>query len=108
MDLSLIPWGTIILIAIAAVGLVQWLKGAFKKAPSWIWAIASAILCIGLAAGTFYVSAWILYAAVALSFAQLCYEIIVQGIPEIVKRLISGQPAATSSGSPPPGAANPQ
>ncbi len=107
MDLSSIPWGTIILIAIAAVGIVQWLKGAFKKAPTWIWAIASALLCIGLAAASTYISPWILYAAVALSFAQLCYEIIVQGIPELVKRMISGNQetmATPSSESPPPGA----
>ena len=105
MDALLIPWSTIILIAIAIVGIVQWLKGAVKKAPSWIWAAASVLLCGGLSAAAAFVGPWVLYAAVALSFAQLCYEIIVQGIPAIVKKLIGGgtepaKPADTQAGVP--------
>ena len=101
MELTSIPWNTIALTALATVGIVQWLKGALKNVPTWVWAIAAAVLCAGLAAATYYISAWILYGAVALSFTQLGYEIIVQGIPEIIKRLMAGFPSSTPKATPP-------
>jgi len=92
MDNLSIPWTVIILIAVAIVGDVQWLKGIFKKAPTWVWAIVAVILCAALAAAQYYVGIWVLYAAVALSFAQLGYEIILQAIPTLILRLLKEPP----------------
>mgnify|MGYP001174068567 CR=1 FL=1 len=90
-----IDWGFIVLVAIATVGLVQWLKGILPKAPTWIWAIAAVVLCFGLAALGTLVSRWILLAAVALAAAQLCYELILQGIPKIVGGVLNSTPGGS-------------
>lgn len=73
-------WGNIIAIAVAVVGLIQWLKGLFAKLPGWVWAVASAFGCLGVAAVVFYLPPWVLMGLVALAVAQLGYETIVQFI----------------------------
>ena len=87
-----IDWGFIILVAIATVGLVQWIKGLLPKAPRWIWAIAAVFLAFGLSAMATYIDRWVLLAAAALAAAQLCYELIVQAIPQLVKGILAGLP----------------
>ena len=73
-------WGNVISVAVAVVGLIQWFKGLFAKLPSWVWAIASALGCMGVAAVVFYLPPWVLMGLVALAVAQLGYETIVQFI----------------------------
>lgn len=73
-------WGNVVSVAVAVVGLIQWLKGLLTKAPSWVWAVASAVGCMGVAAVVFYLPPWVLMGLVALAVAQLGYETIVQFI----------------------------
>jgi hypothetical protein len=71
-------WKIIVSVAVAVVGLLQWIKGLLPKAPTWVWAVASAIGCIGAAAATFYLPGWVLLGMVALAVTQLGYETIVK------------------------------
>jgi hypothetical protein len=73
-------WVNVISIAVAVVGLIQWFKGLLKKAPAWVWAVASAVGCLGVAAVVFYLPPWVLMGLLALSLAQLGYETIVKFI----------------------------
>ena len=73
-------WGNVVSVAVAVVGLLQWFKGLFKKAPAWVWAAASAVGCLGVAAAVFYLPPWVLMGLVALAVAQLGYETIIQFI----------------------------
>jgi hypothetical protein len=73
-------WGNVVSVAVAVVGLLQWFKGLFKKAPAWMWAVASAVGCMGVAATVFYLPPWVLMGLVALAVAQLGYETIVKFI----------------------------
>jgi len=73
-------WEQVIEIAIAVVGLIEWVKGFFKKAPTWVWAIAAVVGCLGAAAVAFYLPPWVLLGIVALAIATLGYELIVQFI----------------------------
>lgn len=79
------------MVAIAVVGNVQFLKGAFKKAPSWVWSIAAVVLCVGYVALAALVGAWMLYASVALAIVQMGYEILLQGVPMLIKKLLGLQ-----------------
>jgi len=73
-------WEQIGAIAIAVVGLIQWFKGLFSKLPTWVWAVASAVGCLGVAAVVIYLPPWVLMGLVALAVAQLGYETIVKFI----------------------------
>jgi len=73
-------WEQIISIAVAVVGIIQWFKGMFAKLPTWVWAVASAVGCLGIAAAVMYLPSWVLLGLVALAVSQLGYETIVQFI----------------------------
>ncbi len=60
--------------AVVVVGLVQWLKGLFAKAPSWVWAITAPAIAIGYA----FAPEAIRNAAGFLAVSQLSYETIMQ------------------------------
>jgi len=80
-------WTKVVEIAVAVVGIIQWFKGLFAKLPTWVWAVASAVGCLGLAAVTFYLPPWVLLGLVALALAQLGYE-------AILKLILSKIPSA--------------
>ena len=73
-------WTKILEIAVAVVGLIQWFKGLFSKLPTWVWAVASAVGCMGVSAVVIYLPPWVLMGLVALAVSQLGYETIVQFI----------------------------
>ena len=73
-------WTKVTEIAVAVVGLLEWVKGLLPKAPTWVWALVSAAGCLGIAAASFYLPAWVLIGLVALAVAQLGYQSIVQFI----------------------------
>ncbi len=82
-------WAKIIPIAVAVVGLLQWLKGLLPKAPTWVWAAASAVGCLGIAAAVVYLPSWVLLGLVALAVSQLGYEIIVQFIQKKIDAIVT-------------------
>lgn len=73
-------WTKVAEIAVAVVGLIEWVKGLIPKAPTWVWAVASGFGCLGIAAAAIYLPAWVLLGLVALAVSQLGYEAIVQFI----------------------------
>jgi hypothetical protein len=91
----------IVLIAVAAVGITEWLKGFFKAAPTWVWGVVGIVLCFGIGILALCVSPIMLYAADAVAFMQLCYSLIVQTVPAIFKgiaaRLTDSAPDAAST-----------
>jgi hypothetical protein len=83
------PLTLIVLIAIAAVGLTEWVKGFFKLAPTWVWGVVGIALCFGVGALAVWVAPIMLYAAVAAALMQLCYVLIVQSVPAIFKGIVA-------------------
>jgi hypothetical protein len=65
--------------AVIVVGLLEFCKGAFPKAPSWVWTLA-VLLASGLTAlaGNSQKPVWDGLGILALS--QMCYQLIVQSI----------------------------
>jgi len=81
-------WTKVLEIAVAVVGLIQWFKGLFSKAPTWVWAVASAVGCMGIAVAVIYLPPWVLLGLVALAVSQLGYE----GILQFIKSKIPSAP----------------
>lgn len=115
MNLSLVIVA-VIGIAIMVVGLLEWLKGWWKKIPTWIPSALSPILCLvlGQMAAPLVLTGllwlWgIALALLALAVTELCYQLIVQSIPQTIAGLISTVvPPGTAAPSPPaPAAAAP-
>jgi hypothetical protein len=83
-------WTKVAEIAVAVVGLIQWVKGLLPKAPTWVWAVASAVGCLGIAAAVIYLPPWVLLGLVALAVSQLGYETIVK----LILSKVPGAPVA--------------
>jgi hypothetical protein len=97
-----VEWMMALAIAVGVVGLIQFVKGLAKGVATWIWALASIIACIAFAfligateAPAISIGEMVVLALVSLAISQLGYEVIVQGVPALVKGLlniISGNP----------------
>ncbi len=89
MEQFAVPWQIILLIAVAVIGCVEWLKGFAKKAPTWIWALVSLALCAGFALSDVYVKGnWVLYGGVAMAIIKFGYELLVKGIPALISNAL--------------------
>ncbi len=102
MNLSSVPWPIILLIAVAVIGCVEWLKGFAKKAPTWIWAVVSLVLCAGFAAGDEYIGHWVLYGGVAMALIKFGYELFIKGIPALIAGALGNlaKPQKTENATP--------
>ena len=77
----MMDWKTALLGAVGVVGMIQWVKGFCKDAPTWVWGVASAAICFGLSAVVVFVpkfSQWVLLGGAMLACCQLGYETIVK------------------------------
>lgn len=72
--------------AIVLIGMIQYLKGAFPKAPAWVWTIAVPLLAAGYA----FAPPVVQDAAGVLAASQLGYE-------GIVKRFKGGGQSAQAN-----------
>ena len=93
MDLKLFVLA-VFAIAVVTVGVLQWLKGLWKKMPSQFAAALLPVICLGLgwAVGPEVSPAfgmWLLLGGLAWAIGQLCYELIVQSIPALVQTAVS-------------------
>ena len=79
-------WVLVVSVAVSVVGLLQWLKGIFTAQP-WVWAVASAVGAVGLAAAFFYLPAFVQIGVVALALSQLAYENIIQLVKKKIESL---------------------
>lgn len=92
-------------LAVIAVGLVQLLKeGILAKVkdriPTWVWAVAGVVFCIGVAALVEYVEApWLINALLAVALMQVGYETLFKGLKAIVER-ITGAKLDKGGGTP--------
>jgi hypothetical protein len=78
-------WLKVFMIAIAAVGWIQWVK-AFVPAgmPTFVYAAALLPISLGMAAIFFLLPMWIGAAVLALSLAQVGYEVLFQALRKFV------------------------
>lgn len=77
-------WDTILFVAFSAIGVLQYLKGLFAKAPSWIWAITLPVACIGLSCAWAVLPLWVAQGILALALSQLGYETIIQTVKKLI------------------------
>ena len=77
--MQLITWGAWLAGAVAVVGVLQYLKGLAKEAPSWVWSAVMPALAIATAWAAGGERPWFDALGIA-SIAQLGYDLIVQRI----------------------------
>ncbi len=77
-------WNTILFVAFSAIGIIQYLKGLFVKAPAWMWAITLPIACIGLSCAWTLLPSWVVQGILALALSQLGYETIIQTVKKLI------------------------
>ena len=82
-------WGLLFVAAGAIVGLIEWVKYLYKKAPRWLWHVAllpvSVIAALALP-GTLGIR--LLSAGVLLLVTQMGYQLIIQGVLGAVKTAV--------------------
>lgn len=84
MEIS-IDWVYLVASAFTVAGIIEYVKGFFKKAPAWTWRVVLPVACIGVAfAGDGGVYQIATNALLILALSQLCYE----GIIAKVKKTI--------------------
>ena len=91
-------------IVVSAVGIIQWIKGVWKGMPSLVASVFLPVLSLSLALVAVVSFGWafllfLLLGGLAWAVAQLCYEIIVQSVPQVVQGLASkveGQSTTTT------------
>jgi hypothetical protein len=81
-------------IVVGVVGIIQWIKGIWKDMPSLVSAIFLPVLSLALALAAVWAFKWpfalfLLLGGLAWAVAQLCYEIIVQSVPQVVQSLVA-------------------
>ena len=96
VNLSLIAVA-IFAIAVMTVGLIEWVKGWWKRIPQWFPSVASPVLCLVLGQvtaplvlllGTLTWVWGIVLSLMGLAVTELCYQMIVQSVPQILQGAI--------------------
>lgn len=96
----------VVAIAVMVVGVIEWFKGWWKKIPSWFPSVASPVFCLVLGQvvaplvllGTLTWLWGIVLGLMGLAVTELCYQILVQSIPQVVQAVLSN---AVGSAVPP-------
>lgn len=74
-----IDWIAIIAASVMAVGIIEYLKGLFIKAPSWVWLalspVSAIVASVSLGGAINQIA---INAGLVLAVSQLCYQSIVQ------------------------------
>jgi hypothetical protein len=96
MNLSLVVLA-IFAIAVMTVGLIEWVKGWWKKIPQWFPSVASPVFCLVLGqvvaplvldANHITILWGVILSLMGLAVTEFCYQIIIQSIPQVVQGLI--------------------
>jgi hypothetical protein len=82
----MINWEIVLAAAFAAVGVLEYIKGFFREAPSKAWRLLQPVLCIAFAATAALLPPWVIVGVLALALSQIGYDLIVDGI----KRRLGG------------------
>jgi hypothetical protein len=80
-----INWEVILIAAFNAVGVLEYVKGIFKTAPSGVWRILQPALCLAFSALAMVAPAWIIHGITALSVSQIGYDVIIQTVKQKLK-----------------------
>ena len=91
-----VDWQGALAIAVIVVGVIQYLKLFFpKETNTKVWAGINIVLCFGIAAAIWQASSGsvslveaIILGGLALAISQLAYEVIVQGVPNLVSAVL--------------------
>jgi hypothetical protein len=93
----------IVLVAFAVLGVVQHLKGLFKKAPTWVWAVSAFALYFIFAAGYVFLPAvvvvFLTIGVLAWAVGQLGYELLWQTLIGWIRNAL-GLPAPAAPAEP--------
>lgn len=101
MNIS-IDWTVIVLSVIGVVGILQYLKGWLPKAPTWVWRALLPAVCAAIAvAGGGGLWQIVLRGVVVLTFAEIGYETIVQGLTGLLKAVMEKVKAGVGIAEPP-------
>jgi hypothetical protein len=106
-----VDWIGALAVAIIVVGIIQYLKGLFpKETKSWVWATVNAAGCLGVALAewlskTTDLGSAIILGGLAIAISQLAYEVIVQGVPNLVSAVLQSVAGSVPAVAPPPAAA---
>ena len=65
---------------VSVVGVIQFIKGIVKAAPTWQWAVIQVVLCFLFAAIWELMPQWVSEGIVCLALSQVGYEAILQNI----------------------------
>jgi hypothetical protein len=87
----------IVAIAVMVVGLIEWVKGWWKRIPAWFPSVASPVYCLVLGqvvaplvlVGTLTWVWGIVLSLMGLAVTELCYQVIVQSIPQLLSNLVA-------------------
>ena len=75
----------LILAAVGVIGLIEYAKGWWKSAPSWVWRVFSPMACGAAAIGVG--GGWrkeLLAGLVLLAICEIAYKNIVNAIPKLI------------------------
>jgi hypothetical protein len=80
----------LVLVAIAlvlVVGLIQYLKKVWVKAPGWVWKVALPVLSVVIFLVLSLLPPWLVGIALVIAGGQLFYEVVVKFIEKIREKL---------------------
>ncbi len=80
-------WEIILSAAVAAIGVIEYIKGFFPQTQSKVWRVSQPVFCVGFAAVSMLLPPWVMMGILALSLSQIGYEAII----EAVKKKIGGK-----------------
>jgi len=71
-------WEAVLVVAIVAVGTIQYLKGVVGESKRWVWVALQPVLCIASAVVWHTLPKWVSIGLVGFSASQIGYESIIQ------------------------------
>jgi divalent metal cation (Fe/Co/Zn/Cd) transporter len=83
-------WLLLLAMAVAVVGLVQFLKNLgnyFPNIPAWVWWLAMPAVALIVSISVFYLPGWVWNALMVLALAQLGYENIVKLVQKKIESM---------------------
>ena len=83
---STINWETVMYVAVCVLGTVQYLKGAIKNAPSWVWTIVMPLLCFAFAAAWQLLPPFVSIGLMAFAATQLGYDTIIKRFTKKIEK----------------------
>jgi len=75
-----IDWEIVMAAAFAAIGVIEYIKGFFKSAPSNAWRLLMPVLCILFSAIGAILPPWIMGGILALALSQVGYDVIISAV----------------------------